>query len=155
MNRLSRVLEEFLADAAERTEVHFGRSAEKTAPPPQLNVELLVQRLDAQVRFNNRLIVAIFASYLAILATIMALVVVHHDDIRWVTAALGGNLLVLLGSGRFLRDVWREKHYADLLRAILPTLPAAEARKAVQSFYFETSSRRQAARTDRQLKPAG
>jgi hypothetical protein len=137
MSRLAAILEEQVVSGRER--VVFGRKEEaaQERQQPAVEVDRLIARLDAQARFNNRLIIAIVASYLALLALMAALVVVHHGDIKWLAAGLGGNLLTLAGSVTFLRDLWREKNYIDMLLAILPSLTAAEAMKMLRAFYFE------------------
>ena len=56
-------------------------------------MDRLIARLDAQARLDkpaHRW--TIVASYLALLALVAALVIVHQDT-KWIAAALGGNLL--------------------------------------------------------------
>jgi hypothetical protein len=138
MKGLAAILEEQVAGGA-KEHVVFGRKNEGAdeRPEPRVDVDRLIARLDAQARFNNRLIVTIVVSYLAVLALMAALVVVHNNNIKWLAAGLGGNLLTLAGSVGFLRDLWREKNYIDMLLAILPSLTAAEAMKMLRAFYFE------------------
>jgi branched-subunit amino acid transport protein AzlD len=147
MRGLAAILEEEVAGGA-RERVVLGRDtgvAER--PQPRVDVERLNARLDAQARFNNGLIVTIVVSYLMLLALIAVLVVLHHDDVQWLAAGLGANLLTLAGSVGFLRDLWREKSYIDMLLAILPSLTAAEAMKTLRAFYFEKVAPKRGPRT--------
>ena len=106
MKNLGSILSEFLQPAGP---VVFGETPESTTRPA-IDTDRLIQRLDRQVRFNNRLIVTIVGAYVLLLVIASVLVVIHHRDTSWIIAFLGGNFLVLMGIGTKLQDTWREKN---------------------------------------------
>jgi hypothetical protein len=144
MKRLAGILSEFLeTDPYDVGPLTFGggvgdevRRAKPKIPSAAL-MDRLAERLERQVGFNKRIIVAIIAIYGLAFAGSSALVIVHHNDIGWIEAFVGGNVLGLTGVGSKLLDLWREKIYADALLALLPTLTPAEAARMLEAFYLE------------------
>jgi len=124
MKDLNAILEEHVGSSTSEGVV-FGRPA-AAAKPRTLDVDRMTAQLNARAGFNDRLIMIIFIAYLAILAAV-AFVVLRLHDTKIIVAALGGNLLTLAASVGFLRDIWREKNYIDMVGAALPTLPADQA----------------------------
>jgi hypothetical protein len=152
MTKLPGLLQDYIdaTSSGPETEPKLGRvSTERVAAPRPENVDataVLIRRLDAQSTFNNRLIIVVVATYVAILAFICVLAVVQSEP-AWLVTALGGNILILAGSVSFLRDVWREKNYIDMLLAILPSLTGAEAAKVVKTLYLEKLEKKRSPRT--------
>ena len=137
MKGLAGILEEHVGGGPQQ--VVFGRAAGAAAAPaavPKLDVDRMTAQLTAQSSFNNRLIIVIFAGYLAILGAVTVLIFTFHSP-KVILAALGGNLLTLASSVGFLRDLWREKNYVDMLLAVLPSLSSEEAMKLLRTFYLE------------------
>lgn len=145
MKNLSQLLQEYV----ERTTVgavQFGRAEGEAPSLPAGRSERewnwLVEKLREERNSNNLIIWLAVGGYVLLLLLLSSLVVLHQNDPKWVAAMLGGNLLSLGVVVAWIRDIWREKNYIDMLLAVLPTLTPEEAIKVVQSFYYEKVSRK-------------
>jgi hypothetical protein len=139
MKRLTAVIEDYLGTASERPKVVLGSKAKEAEPAAATapDAKHLISSLAKQAAFNNRILMTVIGSYLAVLIVAMVLVIRHQDDTKWVLGFLGGNFLVLLGVGSRILDLWREKNYMDMMLAVLPSLSSAEAIKFIRAFYME------------------
>src|SRR4051794_8379341 len=133
MNRLSELLQAYV-NRTTFGSVAFGR--EDAALPgarekSEREWNWLIEKLRQERTSNNMIIWLAVGGYLLLLILLGGLVIIHQNDPKWVAAMLGGNLLSLGVVVAWIRDIWREKNYIDMLLAILPTLTPEEAMKVV------------------------
>jgi hypothetical protein len=146
MQQLAGILKEFMGniEPQEPAPLTFGegtggkaKEARPRITPSAASLDRLAERLERQVGLNNRILVVIVVVYALLFAVAAVLVIAHHNDVGWIQAFVGGNVLALTAVGSRLLDVWREKNYMDMLLAILPTLAPAEALRVIEAFYLE------------------
>ena len=145
MKQLGGILSEFLGEteAGGHGPLTFGEGVgggvKRATPhtPSAAMMDRLAERLERQATFNKRIIVTIVVIYGLTFAVSAVLVIAHHNDIGWIEAFVGGNVLGLTGVGSKIFNLWREKIYVDALLALLPSLTPAEAARMLEAFYLE------------------
>ena len=96
----------------------------------------LLSQLRLQVKFHNKLVVAIVVMHFLLFALAVVLAVYNRTRPYVVTTLLGGSVLGLMVIIRSLVNLLKTKGAMDFMLVTLPNLSPKESIKLIQSLYF-------------------
>jgi hypothetical protein len=138
MLKLDRTLADYLADYLRRIEQYESQPLGK--PPRTITPEdsqFLRDTLQAQLRFNNALILAAAAMLCVLFLVGVLLIVLYRGSTTGVSIISGTTFASMLGIVRFLRRLWLDKSTMDVLICASHGMSPEETAKLVTSFYFK------------------
>lgn len=113
---------------------------EQRPEPSKEDQAFLIEGLRRTRRFNANIIIVAIIILCAIFLLGAFLVIYYRSAPQTMAMVFGGNFLSLLVIVAWLRRLWFEKSTLDLLTALLPSLPAADAAQVVTTWRFQSKS---------------
>ena len=149
MNHLRSAFEKHLSRLNRLGVVMLGEDKEEDIQSITLeDNQLFIQNINAQQKFNNRILI-IYITLICILFAVGIFLVFHNlNSPDRIGIIFGGTFLSLLGVIERLRRLWREKSFADITLIVLKELPPKESLRVIEILYWNSIRKQRSKRLD-------
>lgn len=137
MSNYKDILGTYVTMLGQTNAIHMGASAEFTAE----NKAELTRQLRGQYKQNQALVWIATALWVILFLVAIYFALYYRDNLKGLSVALGGNLMVVSGIMLALRRLWLDTSSIGALLAILPGLTPKDAAKVITSFYLNATKK--------------